>query len=90
MAVGTRSAPCHDDVILLLYAGSSSIKFSIFAVDPGAPGLALRYRGAIERLESDPRFFVADADGRRVVDHAVAGRRLSAGAHEAVLPVRRE
>jgi acetate kinase len=78
------------DVILVLNAGSSSIKFSMFAVDPGAPGLARRYRGAIERLESDPRFFVADAAGRRVVDHAVAGRRLSAGDHEAVLPVLHE
>jgi acetate kinase len=75
------------DVILVLNAGSSSVKFSMFAVDSEAPGLALRYRGAIEGLGSDPRFFVADADGRRVVDHAVAGRSLSAGDHEAVLPV---
>jgi acetate kinase len=78
------------DVILVLNAGSSSIKFSMFAVDAGAPGLALRYRGAIEGLGSDPRFFVADADGRRVVDHAVARRRLSGSDHEAVLPVLQE
>jgi acetate kinase len=75
------------DVILVLNAGSSSVKFSMFAVDSGAPGLALRYRGAIEGLGSDPQFFVADADGRRVVDQAVAGRSLSASDHEAVLPV---
>ena len=36
------------DVILVLNAGSSSIKFSMFAMDPGAPALALRYRGAME------------------------------------------
>jgi hypothetical protein len=58
---------------MVLNAGSSSsIKFSMFAVDPRAPGLALRYRNAIDGLGSDPRFFVADADGRRVVDHAVS------------------
>jgi len=69
------------DVILVLNAGSSSIKFSMFAVDSGTPGLALSYRGAIEGLGSDPRFVVADADGRRVVDRRVAGRSLSAGDH---------
>jgi acetate kinase len=78
------------DVILVLNAGSSSIKFSMFAVDSREPSLALRYRGAIDGIGSDPRFVVADADGRRVADAALAGRRVRAGDHEGVLPVLHE
>jgi acetate kinase len=75
------------DVILVVNAGSSSIKFSMFAVDGCVQSLALRYRGEIEGIGSDPRFFVADADGRRVVDQAVVGPRVSGGGHEAALSV---
>ncbi|HET7380144.1 MAG TPA: acetate/propionate family kinase [Gaiellales bacterium] len=75
------------DAILVLNAGSSSIKFSIFAVDDGGGGLALRYRGAIEGIGSDPRFLALDADGRHVADEAIADRRGGDAAHEAVLPV---
>ena len=78
------------DVILVLNAGSSSIKFSMFIVDSRGQALRLRYRGAIEGIGSDPRFFVADADGRRVVNQALAGRRVGAGDHEGVLPVLHE
>jgi acetate kinase len=78
------------DVILVLNAGSSSIKFSMFAVDSGGQHLALRYRGAIDGIGSDPRFVVADTAGRRVVDQVLAGRRLGAGGHEGVLPVLHE
>jgi acetate kinase len=78
------------DVILVLNAGSSSMKFSMFTVDSRGQGLGLRYRGAIEGIGSDPRFFVADADGRRVVDQALGGRRVGAGDHEGVVPVLHE
>jgi acetate kinase len=78
------------DVILVLNAGSSSIKFSLFAVNPRGQDLALRYRGAIDGIGSDPRFVVGDTDGRRVVDHALAGRRVGTGDHEEVLPVLHE
>jgi acetate kinase len=78
------------DIILVLNAGSSSLKFSMFAVGPGGPDLALRYRGAIDGIGADARFVVADADGRRVVDRAVAGPRGGAGTHETVLPVLHE
>jgi acetate kinase len=78
------------DVILVLNAGSSSIKFSLFAVDSRGHDLILRYRGAIDGIGSDPRFLVADAAGRRVVDQSVAGRRAGAGDHDAVLPVLHE
>ena len=49
------------DTIAVLNAGSSSLKFSMFTVDSRGQGLRLRYRGAIEGIGSDPRFFVADA-----------------------------
>jgi acetate kinase len=76
-----------DDVILVVNAGSSSIKFSMFAVDASAHGLALRYRGEVDGIRSDPRFHVVDLDGRQVVDHAVARRRADGGEHEAALSV---
>jgi acetate kinase len=78
------------DVILVLNAGSSSIKFSMFAVDARGQHLALRYRGAIDGIGSDPRFVVADTEGRRVVDQALAGWRVATGDHEGVLPVLHE
>jgi acetate kinase len=78
------------DVILVLNAGSSSIKFSMFAVESRGLDLAPRYRGAIDGIGSDPRFVVADTEGRRVVDQALAGRRVGAGDHEGVLPVLHE
>ena len=78
------------DVILVLNAGSSSVKFSMFTVDSRGQGLRLRYRGALEGIGSDPRFFVADADGRRAVDQPLAGRDIGAGDHAALLPVLHE
>ena len=78
------------DVILVLNAGSSSVKFSTFAVDARGRDLALRYRGAIDGIGSDPRFVVADAEGRRVVDQAVAARRVGAADHESLLPLLHE
>jgi acetate kinase len=73
------------DVILVLNAGSSSIKFSMFVVAGRGLSLALRYRGQIEGIGSDPRFFAADADGRCVVDQRVTSRRGDGADHEAAL-----
>ena len=50
-----------EDAILVLNAGSSSIKFSLFAED--ARGISLRLRGQIDGLASTPRFIARDADG---------------------------
>ena len=50
-----------EDAILVLNAGSSSIKFSLFAED--AQGIALRLRGQIDGLASTPCFVARDADG---------------------------
>ena len=74
------------DVVLVLNAGSSSIKFSMFAVASRGRDLVLRHRGQIEGIGAEPRFVAADAEGRRVVDRAVAGRRGEGADHEAVLP----
>ena len=49
------------DALLVLNAGSSSIKFSVF-VSEGAE-LALRFSGLLERLYTAPRFAAKGADG---------------------------
>jgi len=73
------------DVVLVVNAGSSSIKFSTFAVDQRGESLAPRYHGQIEGLGFEPRFFAADADGRHVADQAVAGPRAGGDDHETAL-----
>jgi len=73
------------DIVLVLNAGSSSIKFSMFAVAERRPALRLRYHGEVDGIGSDPRFVVADADGKRVVDQPATLR--SARDHDAVLSV---
>lgn len=52
------------DTIVVLNAGSSSIKFSIFAVGGGEPELTLR--GQIEGLNGSARFLAKDATGALV------------------------
>lgn len=56
------------DVILALNAGSTSLKFSLFATRGGTDTLALLSRGAVEGLEGQPRFLVSDATGQRQGD----------------------
>jgi len=62
-----------EDTILVLNAGSSSIKFSLFA--NAAQDLALRLHGKIDGLASTPRFIMRDADGNEL-----ASRQWPAGA----------
>jgi acetate kinase len=52
------------DAILVLNAGSSSIKFSVFTVR--ADELALAVRGQIEGLDTAPRFRAKDATGTEI------------------------
>jgi acetate kinase len=56
-----------EDAILVLNAGSSSIKFSLFGEDTG--GISLRLRGQIDGLASTPRFVARDADGAELARH---------------------
>jgi acetate kinase len=70
--------------ILVLNAGSSSLKFQVFDRDQD---LAVRVRGQIERIGTAPRFSAKDAAGRALVardldasagrDHAAALRFLA-------------
>lgn len=59
----TPESPTVTDAILTLNAGSSSLKFSVFA-EPGRPELLLR--GQIEAITTSPRFHAVDASGRTV------------------------
>jgi acetate kinase len=50
------------EAILVLNAGSSSIKFSVFALQPGER-LALDSKGQVEGIGTQPRFVAEDATG---------------------------
>jgi len=74
------------DAILVLNAGSSSIKFSLFA-DDGAD-LALQCRGQIEGLFTAPHFTARDANGAKLTEKSWGeGHRLG---HEGALAHLRE
>ena len=65
------------DLILVLNAGSSSIKFSLF--DGGAQ-LGVLASGQVEGLYTAPRFIAKDAAGQRLAEkHWEAGQRLGHG-----------
>jgi acetate kinase len=51
--------------ILVINAGSSSIKFAVFT-DGGRPEPKLLFKGQMEGLGSDPSFQVRDATGRKI------------------------
>ena len=69
------------DMILVLNAGSSSIKFSIFVADGG--NLELKLRGQIEGLFTSPHFKAKDAHGA-VVNEKSWGDGVNLG-HEGAL-----
>jgi acetate kinase len=54
------------DAIAVVNAGSSSLKFSLFALRAGA--LALEVRGQVEGLDTAPRFVARDASGRALAE----------------------
>jgi acetate kinase len=55
------------DLILVLNAGSSSLKFRAYDVDAGAPRLLVR--GQVESLYTEPHFTASDAPGERHDEH---------------------
>src|SRR5690349_5252096 len=84
------------DVVLALNAGSSSIKFSLFAVTGSQEerALAVLFRGEIEGIGGGensgnggpmPRFWVQDARGDALVDKPLATRGGRALDHEQAL-----
>ena len=74
----------RDGAILVLNAGSSSLKFGVFAADPG---LATLVRGEISDLDSAPHLVARDDAGRQIADRRMpgAGDRVFADALAAVL-----
>jgi acetate kinase len=69
------------DAILVLNAGSSSIKLSVFAERAGE--LTLEVRGQVEGLYGSPRFVAQDPSGAVVAEESWSGRMLDhAGAIE--------
>src|SRR2546430_16681199 len=62
------------DALVVLNAGSSSIKFSLYAID-GAT-LAIEVRGQIEGLTEKPQFVARDAAGIVVGQHVWAASAL--------------
>jgi acetate kinase len=73
------------DVILALNAGSTSLKFSLFASTRMRERLSLLYRGGVEDLGSEPRLLVYDATGQRQGDEQLTAR--GAISHEEALSV---
>ncbi len=55
------------DVILVLNAGSSSIKFRAF--DAGPPDPELLFYGQVEGLYTTAHFSAKDANGARIAEH---------------------
>ena len=58
----------NESAIIVVNAGSSSVKFSVF-IQRGE-GLDLRLRGQHESLFENPRFFARDAAGQTVAEKA--------------------
>src|SRR5215510_4432225 len=69
------------ETILVLNAGSSSLKFSVFLSTDA--GLELWLRGQAEALQTEPRFTAEDASGKSVSERA--WKKGEALGHEAAL-----
>lgn len=78
-----RLIPPVADSVLTFNAGSSSLKFALFA----HRGTAIEplFRGQLEDLDEDPRFLVSDAGGRRIVDQDLGQLRPGAWTHPEAL-----
>src|SRR5207244_874038 len=57
--------------LLVVNAGSSSVKFSVFAIGTGDTRLASLYRGEVHGLGAHPHFVARDANDARLVDQAM-------------------
>lgn len=73
------------EAILVLNAGSSSIKFELFGVT-GAAAPAARYAGQVEGIGAEPHFVAKGADGTRLADRRWDGADAPAD-HRAALGV---
>jgi acetate kinase len=73
------------EAILVLNAGSSSIKFSIFSLENGKGSLTLVYHGEINGIGTQPHFFVSDATGKCLVDEHLTIKATDTFSHEDAL-----
>jgi acetate kinase len=64
------------DAILVVNAGSSSLKFSAFAPADGLDPTPL-FKGQIEGIGTRPRFIARDADGTALVDRSYDAKEVS-------------
>lgn len=62
------------EVILALNAGSTSLKFTLFATTRDTDPLSLLYRGGIEGLGSETRFLVYNAMCQRQEDEQLTAK----------------
>jgi len=60
-------------LLLVLNAGSSSIKFSVYEVGESAAAPASLYRGEVDGLGARPRFVARDQRGARLADETLSG-----------------
>jgi acetate kinase len=74
-------------VILALNAGSSSIKFSLFVATNGMDAFSLLFQGEVEGLGNEPRFFVDDTTGKRLLDRRLMAEAPATFSHEEALGV---
>ncbi|MFO0187890.1 MAG: acetate kinase, partial [Alphaproteobacteria bacterium] len=70
--------------LLVLNAGSSSLKFAVFAVE--GRGLTQRYDGQMESIGAAPHFILRDAAGARIAERQFAAGEAPKG-HEGALSV---
>src|SRR6185503_16636661 len=56
------------DTVLVVNAGSSSIKFSVYDVGGASSDLALSLKGQVDAIGTHPRLRARDASGRPLVD----------------------
>ncbi len=59
------------DALLVINAGSATIKFSLYGIGSGAGAPELRYRGLVEQTGAQGRFFLADAGGGSIIDQTI-------------------
>ena len=62
------NAASAGEAIVVINAGSTSLKFAAYAVDASG-SLPLLCRGQIDSMESDPHFVVKNADGKQSGSH---------------------
>jgi acetate kinase len=81
------------DTILVVNAGSSSVKFEVFAVDASTGGLERQIKGHMNGIGTKPRLCAAGPDGVSLVDQTFAPKEVPdvpAALHSAAEWLRRQ